>query len=343
MGGSKVDSQQVEYGKTATKPEAPKLDGKVFMGWKEKETDTDYFDFATPITEDKTLIAIWEKPVQKIGENDTVEEQFIKVTFKEGTHGKLKLDKSEQTSPVTYKVAKDLNFDQAVKAGLEVPEIAPAKYYKAMGWDKALELSGENIDFTALYEPIADVIPIDPEVTPDDKLQEDKPEGMVLVEFIVDENKAFMTGDTKFYVKANEPVNIETPVVHPLTLDNEHNDYVFKGWSMDTEDENNKVSFVSNTTIDDSEKERPDIQISRPMPNANNIIISVLTDGAVGYLEIKGDGIPNNTRIEVSKRGRMNIFYVKKAIGRGLKRDDVIKVYAVKDGIKSEEREYRVK
>lgn len=346
-GGSDVPSQTVEYGKTATKPDAPTLDGKVFMGWKEKEADTSYFDFNTPITADKTLIAIWQDPVQKIGENDKVEEQFIKVTFNEGDHGKLKLADQEQTNPVTYKVAKDLTFMQAFVEGKTLPEIIADKYFKAIkengGWDKERKLNGQDIDFIAQYEPIADVIPIDPNVTPDGKLQEDKPEGMILVTFSVDENKAFMTGTTKFYVKANEPVNIETPVVHPLTLENEHNNYVFKGWSMETEDENNKVSFVRDTEINDSKEGRPDIQIIRPMPNANNIIISVLTGGADGYLEITGDGIQNNTIIKASNRGRMNMFYIKKEIGRGLSKGDVIKIYAVKDGIRSEEREYKVK
>ena len=112
---------------------------------------------------------------------------------------------------------------------------------------------------------------------------------------------------------------------------------------MNTEDENNRVSFVSDTEINDSIEQRPDIQISRPRPNSNNVLISVLTDGAKGYLKITGDGIPIQTIIEASKRGRLNIFYINRAIGRGLKRDDVIKIYAVKNGIKSEEREYRVK
>lgn len=357
-GGSEAPAtQEIEHNGHATKPAIdPTKENFVFLGWKEKgkESETAYFEFTTAIKEDKTLVAQWTNAVQKIGEDDTIDtEKFIKVTFKEGQHGKLKLADTEQTSPVTYKVAKGISFAEAKAAGLEVPEIAPAKYYKVKqdqegeapkyGWDKELKLEGAEIEFIAQYEPIADVIPVDPAVTDEEQIKEEKPEGMVLVTFVVPEDKAFMTGDTKFYVKANEPVNIETPVVHPLTLDNKHNDYVFKGWSMDTEDENKKVSFVSDTKIDDSEKERPDIQISRPVPKANNIIISVLTDGAKGYLEITGDGIPNNTRIEASKRGRMNIFYINKVIGRGLKRDDVIKIYAVKDGIKSEEREYIVK
>ena len=112
---------------------------------------------------------------------------------------------------------------------------------------------------------------------------------------------------------------------------------------MNTEDENNKVSFVSDTEINDSIQERPDIQIRRPKPNSNNVLISVLTDGAVGYLEITGNGIPDNKIIEASKKGRLNIFNINKAIGRGLRSGDVIKIYAVKNGVKSEEREYRVK
>ena len=357
-GGSEAPAtQEIEHNGHATKPAIdPTKENFVFLGWKEKgkESETAYFEFTTAIKEDKTLVAQWTNAVQKIGEDDTIDtEKFIKVTFKEGQHGKLKLADTEQTSPVTYKVAKGISFAEAKAAGLEVPEIAPAKYYKVKqdqegeapkyGWDKELKLEGAEIEFIAQYEPIADVIPVDPAVTDEEQIKEEKPEGMVLVTFVVPEDKAFMTGDTKFYVKANEPVNIETPVVHPLTLDNQHNDYVFKGWSMETEDENNKVSFISDTIIDDSEKGRPDIQIIRPMPDANNIIISVLTDEADGYLEITGDGIPNNTIIKASKRGRMNMFYIKKEIGRGLRRDDEIKIYAVKDGIKSEEREYRVK
>ncbi|WP_068455927.1 InlB B-repeat-containing protein [Aedoeadaptatus pacaensis] len=340
------DPVQVDHGSTVGTVTEPVREGYVFTGWKFGETSFD--PATTPVNSDVTLVAQWEKAVQPIGKNDTVDNKhFIKVTFNNGKHGTLIPEKNKTADTVTYKVAKDYSFNDAVKHGLVVPGIVPAKYYKAKtandGWDKELKLAGKDATFTAQYEPMADVIPIDPKVTDENQIKKEKPDGMVLVEFKVDPNKAFMTGNTKFYVKANEPLNIEAPVVHPLTLENEHNDYVFEGWSMNTEDENNKVSFGSDTEIKDSKEEKPDIQISRPRPNSNNVLISVLTDGAKGYLEITGDGIPNNTIIEASKRGRLNIFYINKAMGRGLKRDDVIKIYAVKNGIKSEEREYRVK
>ncbi len=56
-GGSSVDSQTVESGSMATKPESPTLEGYVFEGW------LDYmgmeFDFGSAITADITLSADW--------------------------------------------------------------------------------------------------------------------------------------------------------------------------------------------------------------------------------------------------------------------------------------------
>ena len=348
-GGTEVPSQTVEHEKTATNPQAPKSDGKVFMGWKEKgkENEDSYFDFNTPITADKTLVAQWQDAVQKINDTDTVEGQFIKVTFNEGAHGKL-------VGQTTYKVAKDYTFAEAVQAGLTVPEINPAKYYKAKdensGWDQSLALNGKDATFTAQYEPKADVIPVDPEETDEDKIKEETPEGMVLVEFKVDETKAFMTGDSKFYVKANTDVEIDTPVVHKLTLDNNAvNDYEFKSWDLTKGDndkwtfENGKWKFEVDTIIGDAEKEKPDIRIREVNQNAKTIIINALTDGAEGYLEISGNGISNNTVINSVKRGRLHVFLVNKSIGRGLQRGDKFKIYAIKDGIKSEEREYEIR
>ena len=56
-GGSAVKEQKVDSGKTATEPEAPKLEGKAFMGWYDGENE---FDFATAITKDITLKAKWQ-------------------------------------------------------------------------------------------------------------------------------------------------------------------------------------------------------------------------------------------------------------------------------------------
>ena len=343
QGGSKVDSQQVEHGNTATEPKSPTQAGKVFMGWKEKESDTSYFDFNTPIKENKTLIAIWQKPVQKINDGDTVEEQFIKVTFNEGKHGKLNLEKTEQTSPVTYKVAKGLTFADAVKAGMTVPAIAPAKYYKAKtandGWDKELKLEGKDAVFTAQYEPIADVIPVDPAVTPDDKLQDDKPEGMVLVTFKVsDDNSFYIPKNDKYYVKKETEVRVPTPVVLEKTTDT-----VFNGWQdvkvvdepLDPKDIGKpevekfqwvKGSFKQDTVISDESKGELNLVITIPKPGLKRISIEELSDGATGKLEVISGGtrkIYTNTSI-TRRRKTLNIFKLDQPLESG----DVIRYWA---------------
>ena len=345
MGGSKVDSQQVEHGKTATNPNAPILAGKVFMGWKEKESDTSYFDFNAPITADKTLIAIWQDPVQKINDGDTVEEQFIKVTFNEGAHGKLKLDDAEQTSPVIYKVAKDLTFDKAQQAGLEVPEIAPAKYYKAVdankGWDKELNLTLEEGQtekiFTALYEPIADVIPVDPEVTDEEQIKEEKPEGMVLVTFKVsDDNKFYLVGNAKYYVKKDTEVRIPTPVVLEKNIDD-----VFKGWQdvnivnepldPNTTDPNAtkiqwvKQSFSEDTVISDQGVTELKLVIDIPRAGEKIVYIKELS-GEIGKLEvISGSGSKTYDNTTYRRRGKIsNVFKLDSSVQSG----DILRYWA---------------
>ena len=343
--GAQFAEQEVEHGKTATKPTTdPKLDGKVFMGWKEqgKESQQDtYFDFTTPITKDKTLIAIWQDPVQKIGENDAVDsEKFIKVTFKKGDHGKLKID-NEPKDSLSYKVQKSLNIKDAIKNGMTIPQIIANNYYKVIeqnnGWDNELKLEGKDVTFTAQYE-LEKVVPVDP-TKDNETLINEKPEGMVLVTFKVDPEKAFMTGNTKFYVKKSELVNIEAPKVYPLTLKDKHNDYVFKGWSLDTV--SNKVSFTENKEIDDSTLVIPNIRIRNPRPNAKLVIINELTDGAKGYLEVTRGN--NTVTIESSKKGTRNVFNLSSLEEQKIKANDKIKIYAEKDGVKSEVREYRVR
>ena len=351
MRGSVVPTQTVEHGKTATNPQAPTLEGKVFMGWKEKESDTAYFDFTTPITADKTLVAQWQEPVQKIGDTDPVEEQFIKVIFQEGKHGKLKIDEAEQTSPVIYKVAKDYSFDQAKEKGLVVPGIAPAKYYKAKdansGWDKELKLEGKEVTFTALYEPEADVIPVDPEVTDPEVIKQEKPEGMVLVEFKVPADKAYMLGDTKFYVAKDKSVEI-TP---PLVVKTDEN-YDFKGWGEDKLTKKVTGKFGQDTTIDSDETGAPDIIVQVPRAGASLVEITNLTDGATGHLVLTRGGQEykfDSVKITVKTRVRRRIvereitgFDLSKQ-GLKLQANDKISVYATNGNLESDVREYTIR
>ena len=342
MGGSDVPKQEVVHGGKLTNVTPPTIKDKVFMGWKEEGKD-EFFKLDTAINEDKTLIAQWQDPVQKIDENATVEDQFIKVIFKEGAHGKLKLADTEQTSPVTYKVAKGLSFEEA--KGLIVPEIVPNKYYKAKaensGWDKALDLTlatGETEKiFTALYEPEADVIPVEPGKT-DTQIEEEKPEGMVLVTFKVsDDNKFYLVGNAKYYVKKYTEVRIPTPVVLEKNIDD-----VFKGWqdvnlvneSLDpnTTDPNAtklqwvKQKFSKDTVISDQGVTELKLVIDIPRAGEKIVYIKELSNGATGKLEvISGSGSKTYDNTTYKRRGKTsNVFKLDSSVQSG----DILKYWA---------------
>ncbi|MDE6706255.1 MAG: InlB B-repeat-containing protein [Treponemataceae bacterium] len=56
-GGTAIDPQNVESGKTADEPSAPTKDGYIFVGWYNGDNE---FDFATPIIDNTALTAKWE-------------------------------------------------------------------------------------------------------------------------------------------------------------------------------------------------------------------------------------------------------------------------------------------
>lgn len=61
-GGTTVDSQNIEEGKTAVKPEDPTKEGcYAFDGWYENEELTKAYNFSTPVTADITVYAKWKE------------------------------------------------------------------------------------------------------------------------------------------------------------------------------------------------------------------------------------------------------------------------------------------
>ena len=59
--GTAPDLQEIENGKTATKPTDPTASGWSFGGWYTEAACTNAFDFTTPVTADITLYAKWTK------------------------------------------------------------------------------------------------------------------------------------------------------------------------------------------------------------------------------------------------------------------------------------------
>ena len=57
--GAEINSQTVEYGRKAVRPDDPTKEGYIFDGWYVDANYTSEFDFSTPITADKILYAKW--------------------------------------------------------------------------------------------------------------------------------------------------------------------------------------------------------------------------------------------------------------------------------------------
>jgi len=69
-GVSGISSQEVESGAFAQRPQDPQRDGYEFKGWAEEGQST-LFDFATPITKNTALVAVWEEVKQnELGSKD---------------------------------------------------------------------------------------------------------------------------------------------------------------------------------------------------------------------------------------------------------------------------------
>ncbi len=59
--GNQINKQEIEKGKTITKPSNPTKEGYKFAGWYTDSAYTKLWDFANPVVEDITLYAKWEK------------------------------------------------------------------------------------------------------------------------------------------------------------------------------------------------------------------------------------------------------------------------------------------
>ena len=95
-GGSSIDSQQVYYGDTATRPSNPTKEGYVFAGWFSDMDCTTSFDFSTPIVKPTTIYAKWDTE----GSSDTEFNVTFKAeggTFDDGSFVKVVTVKNGET------------------------------------------------------------------------------------------------------------------------------------------------------------------------------------------------------------------------------------------------------
>ena len=66
-GGSKITSQTIETGKTATMPKNPTKSGYEFLGWFADDNFDKVYRFSTPVTEDITIYAKWKSKSHSSG------------------------------------------------------------------------------------------------------------------------------------------------------------------------------------------------------------------------------------------------------------------------------------
>ena len=91
-GGSEVESQVVNAGTNATKPDDPTKDDYIFKGWYSNSELTNSYNFLTPVTSDITLKAKWDKIMYTIS--------FV-ANNRGGTMSSIELEAgSEYTLPV---------------------------------------------------------------------------------------------------------------------------------------------------------------------------------------------------------------------------------------------------
>ena len=172
-GGSDVEDQFVKYGKTVTVPAQPTKEGYDFAGW---TLNGEAYDFSTPVDEDITLVAQWEK--------------LYTVTYKSGN-----------------KVVQQFT---SLKTGDEIPDADDLddsfEYFAFEGWSLTKGIEGRrgtvgttDLVYTAVFETNAED---DEEVILED---EDVPLGDV-PSALREDHIAYVTGDGNGLVRPEDNI-----------------------------------------------------------------------------------------------------------------------------------------
>ena len=170
---------------------------------------------------------------------------------------------------------------------------------------------------------------------------------MVLVEFKVPTDKAYMIGVTKFYVKKDTSVGI----IPPLVVKTDE-DYDFDGWGTDEETKKIIRTFDKDTEINSDDTGIPDILIRLSSAGTSFVEITELTEGAEGHLVLTRAGqeykfTPTTIKVKTRVKRRivestMHCFDLSTQ-GLKLQANDKISVYAMKGNLKSDTREYAIR
>jgi len=163
-----ISKVQVAEGKSATAPTPPKHEDRLFDKW-----DGEY----TKVTSNRTVTAVYTDNKNHNDEKDYLEEHF-NITFASEGKGELK----GETSYTGILVG--LTFEEA---GIEIPEVVPNKYYKALDWDPTIVTTVEgNADYLIKFVPIND------EYSPEGKsdgIADEEQEYKLVIKHVFDDGK----------------------------------------------------------------------------------------------------------------------------------------------------------
>ena len=128
-GGVLTDSQMVEEGKFATKPASPVKTGYIFCGWE--------MDFESPVTENKTVNAIWNECTHQEAEI-TVENEVKATCLKEGSYDSVFYCKKCGKHEITKMTEQQLEHVPKIPVKKNVRE---ATCYSEGGYDMVTQCS----------------------------------------------------------------------------------------------------------------------------------------------------------------------------------------------------------
>ena len=237
-GGSEVKAQEVENGKTVTKPTDPTRDGYTFGGWYTDSALTKEYDFKTVVTGNLTLYAKWNKAAEAtkvtVTFNSNGGSEVTSQTVDEGA----KVSKPGDPTKDGYTfggwytdeaLTTPYNFESAVTTNLTL-------YAK---WDEVVNVY--KIEFVTGVEEISiDPVEVnegDTPLMPTDPTRDGYTFGgwftdeEFKVEF--DESKA-ITANVTLYAKWDKVIETETLT---RTLDVTHNDFELTSDGKTTKDE----------------------------------------------------------------------------------------------------------
>ncbi len=163
-----ISKANVAEGKSATAPTAPTHEDRLFDKW-----DGEY----TNVTSNRTVTAVYTDNKNHNDEKDYLEEHF-NITFASEGKGELK----GETSYTGILVG--LTFEEA---GIEIPEVVPNKYYKALDWDPTIVTTVEgNADYLIKFVPINDELS---ENGGPDKVADEEHDYKLVIKHVFDDEK----------------------------------------------------------------------------------------------------------------------------------------------------------